>query len=397
MDPAAVAAYEAGRADQRAERYDDAIADFDRALAIDNTYRAAVSRRAACWRRKGLDGKNPAWVDAARAGYAQAVALPEQGSVASGDDYQPVKDLLFLAYLQRWLRRFDDAAASYAAYLARVPSDVDARFAYANTLWRGGKASDAEATYREALRWEPHRIGARNNLAQLLVVLGRPQEAEALIKAALKDPDADWTGVTTPQEWVLLDTLATASLAMATATGEDEFIRDAMASLDEALASISLPPTAVPGDKDASSYAVMHLRRGYCRARLGTLHDARDSFVAAYRWSAPYSEVRIAAGRNIRRLAGTNLEAWTAPLGPAGVGIAVLALLVLVFSVVEMARGVLDSAAFATIVISSLGAVVLGLLLPRISTFTVGGVQGTVTEVATKTSFELTEISGPGS
>lgn len=400
ISPAALLAYRHGIASQKKHAFSEAIGHYDHAITLQNDFSAAVSRRAFCFIKLAEQApvdQQVALYRQAIEGYKQAQNLPpSETSAFPGDDYDALLDHFDLGYAYEMIREFTEADAEYNAYLAKRPTEAGVKLRSANLLWKMGRLADAESAYRQALVDHPHFVEASNNLAQLLVVLNKPAAAEALIKAAINDPVPQWVVTDPPQPWGLYDTLATAYLAMATQYDNDDLLADAIASLDQARSGLALPPGTSPGADSAQDLATIELRRGYCYAKRGNLKNARQALTQALRLSAPYSEVQLAASRNMQLLPSDAAGLVQVPLDVVGDVVAVVAFLLLIFSCIELARAQLDSAAFATIVISSLGAALLGFSLPRLASFKLGGAEATLSQqVVLKTSFELTEIAAP--
>ncbi|MCC7259284.1 MAG: PA2778 family cysteine peptidase [Gammaproteobacteria bacterium] len=82
-------------------------------------------------------------------------------------------------------------AATYAAALARWPSDPTVLFAAANDAYGSGSPDVAEARYRQLLALEPTAVAARNNLANLLLDRGCADAARAEAARALADLGQD--------------------------------------------------------------------------------------------------------------------------------------------------------------------------------------------------------------
>jgi predicted O-linked N-acetylglucosamine transferase (SPINDLY family) len=134
----------------RLERWDEALKDFDLALA-------AGADAAATWNNRGLALNKLRRFDEALESYARAAAL----SPESGEIYNNRGDTL------RELRRFDQALANFAQALRLNPVDWSAFHNRAVTLAQMGRIEDALHSYAQALQLNPDSaatLQARGNL-----------------------------------------------------------------------------------------------------------------------------------------------------------------------------------------------------------------------------------------
>ena len=113
--------------------------------------------------------------DDAIAHYRQAIALQA--------DYAPAYNNLGVAL--RAQGRTTDAIDTYRQALALHGDYPDAHYNLANALLAQGDAVDAEAHFSIALRAIPDEAGIRNNLAIALAQQGKPDEALAAMRAAV--------------------------------------------------------------------------------------------------------------------------------------------------------------------------------------------------------------------
>lgn len=367
---------------------------FDEAIALDEHFRAAFSRKAKCQllmirKETGLLGPDglPALIDLLKS----TIDLPLDDSTKSIEDYKPEYDYsnLGMAYEESGL--YEEADASILRYLEHCPDDVETVFQRGNVKWKQGKKQDAAFVYRGAIQIRPHFLEARNNLAEVLIALGSPAEAESLMLTALSDKEGEWLIKGEEQRWRLYDTLATAQLAMASASGDDVFFPMALANLDNAARLVEQQSGTPPAEADA--IALCYLRRGACQAKLNHIQDARRNVWTAIRYATSNSEVALASRRTLYRLPRRSVDSYVIPLGPAGAGVAILSLAVLAFSADQMAKGSLNSAAFAIVAIAALGGVIVGICLPRLTSFKLGSTEATLSEQIVLTTIDPTEMA----
>jgi hypothetical protein len=321
----------------------------------------------------------------------KAISLPVDKSTQLPDGYDAENDYYNLGLAYEESGRYDEADAALSTFLDTHPNDVGVTYERANIKWKQGRNEDTVQLYRQALKIRPHFLEALNNLAEVLIAVGSPAQAEAVVLGALYDAQGEWLVKDAGQRWRLYDTYAAAQLGMAAASGDDRFYPSALSSLDFAVALIERRTAQYPGERDA--IALCYLRRGVCQAQLGRISQARSSLWGAYQHATPFSQVALASSRTLHRLPLSGSASWSIPLGPAGAGFVCLSIVVLIFAAVEMVRGTLNSAAFAAVAVACLGAAVIGICLPRLTSFKFGSTEATLQEQIIFTTIDAAEVS----
>ncbi|MBL8554717.1 MAG: tetratricopeptide repeat protein [Phenylobacterium sp.] len=165
---------------QRGVRYaganlrDKAIADFDKAVALDPKASFAWANR----------GNAYFWLgkyDLARADFAKALEIEPRNFVAvQGDGLLAMKE-----------RRYGDAAAAYGRAADLLPGNTFALAAQAQALWQLGEGDKALAVLDQALKGEPGDTRVR--LLRYSILEARNQRDRALsdVDAAIKDSPDD--------------------------------------------------------------------------------------------------------------------------------------------------------------------------------------------------------------
>ena len=151
-----------------AGRLDEAVASYDRALALRQDIAETHCRRADALRLLGR-------AEDALQGYDQALALSPVFAQALNN-----RGLVLMA-----LGRREAALASYGAALAGQPDYVMALCNRGRTLHELGRSAEALASYDAALTHQPDHLEALNNRGALLRDLGRLDEALAAFDQAL--------------------------------------------------------------------------------------------------------------------------------------------------------------------------------------------------------------------
>ena len=142
------------------KRFDDALASFDRALALDPDYANALNNR-------GIVLRDLERFDDALASHDRALALEP--------DYAEAHNNRGVVLQQ--LKRFDDALASYDRALALEPDYAEAHNNRANALQELKRFDDALASYDRALAIKPDNAEALYNRSNALHQLKRFDEA----------------------------------------------------------------------------------------------------------------------------------------------------------------------------------------------------------------------------
>ncbi len=214
LDPAYVAAhYNRGNALRALGRFDEALAGYERALALQPGYMPALFARAAVFRELKRN-------EDALGSFERATALePERADAWNGRGNalmalgRPAEALasydravaLNADYAEAWsnrgnalrdLGRLDDALASYARATAIRPDYPQAYYNAGKALTEMGHLDAAVASYERALAVRPHYVEAITNRGSVLVRLRRIDEALACFADALRInpeyPEAHW-------------------------------------------------------------------------------------------------------------------------------------------------------------------------------------------------------------
>jgi tetratricopeptide (TPR) repeat protein len=150
---------ERGRALAARERYDEALACYDRALAIGGSIPQVLSNRG----RVLLELDRP---DEAEASLREAVRLkPDLASAYNN-----------LSTVLDYSGRFEAAEASVRTALRLRPEDALAHANLGNILYHLGRTSESQASYRAALRLSPDVPGWRKGLSRPLLLAGQLEE-----------------------------------------------------------------------------------------------------------------------------------------------------------------------------------------------------------------------------
>jgi tetratricopeptide (TPR) repeat protein len=329
-------------------------------------------------------------------GFREALTLPISTTpLVPDDDYDPVIDQYNVAIIESALRNNDRAVSAYDAFLQQLPNDHVALYNRANLLWRLGKTAEAENGYRQAIDALPSFAEARDNLAELLIYLKRPDEGIAVALEAMSLPKADrvWAIEGEEQPWATLDALATGYIVKATLLNDDaRCLRQAVGALDEAIPLVSQKSLSTRG---RTVLATMYLRRGFAHAKLGHKLQARTDLAEAKIFAPSSSIISLAAAQGQSALAIANSSVLRADI--AGIIVLTFAVGLLVLVCIQMFNRSIGDAAFATVSVGSLGAMLLGASLPHLTSFKLGVAEASLTtEVVTLTAFEFLPITPPG-
>lgn len=155
-------------------RWEEAVAQFKRCVALDAKLPAGWSNLANVYRLQGN------WKEA-RAAYTKAIAL------------QPdMVDAHFnLANVLEALGNDDEAVAALRRALMFKPDYVDAHNNLGHLMQKAGKVEDAVAHFRQALAHDPKHRQAQDNLILGLYRLGRTVEGQAVVDGLLAANPAD--------------------------------------------------------------------------------------------------------------------------------------------------------------------------------------------------------------
>ena len=176
------------------QRYDQAAAAYERALAIDPRYQGAWYNLGINAARQGklqeaighFRREEPAYptsplylelgrtyaqlgeADSAKAAYRQALALDPANATAH----------LWLGQLHEDLGELDSALVHSQAGLDLRPENLDYRYIVGAQLYRLGRLEEAATHLRSVAEEQAWHHGAQYNLSQALLRLGRREEAE---------------------------------------------------------------------------------------------------------------------------------------------------------------------------------------------------------------------------
>lgn len=164
-----------GLLEKRAGRLPEAIAAYERAIALRPDYLAALNNLALTKMAAG---------DNAGAEASLRRAIEKDPNYAAG--------LLNLGELLMKLDRHDEAIAMFERALAARPGYAQARLNLGVALTRKGRVDEALATYRALVQEQPRYVSGWFNLAVAAQQARRTDEARAAVKKALEvDPEHD--------------------------------------------------------------------------------------------------------------------------------------------------------------------------------------------------------------
>lgn len=333
----------------------------------------------------------------ARAGYIEALTLrPGTVPPLPDDDYDPDFDQRSLGLVHALLGDQAAAVAAYDAFLLLRGNDHIGLYNRANALWRLGKTGEAEAGYRQAIAASHGFAEARVNLAELLISLKRSDEGIALALATIdmQPVRRSWPIAGEEQPWVLFDALATGYLVKATSLDDDvSYLRKCLGALDAGLCT-PVPLTSMTEDT-RTVMARIYLRRGFAHAKLGDRAMARLDLLQAQGYAPSYSVISLTAAQFLSHLSHGQVRT-VLRFDHAGLIVAMFSAALLVLVSVQVVRGALGDATFASVAVASLGAMLLGVSLPHLTSFKLGVAEASLsTTVVTMTAFELPEITAP--
>lgn len=149
-------------------RFEEALASYDRALALDSSYMLA-------WNNRGVVLKEMKRLEQALASYDRALALkPDLAAVLTNR-----------ANVANELGRVAEALAGYDKALALNPGEADACNGRGNIMRRLDRLPEAEEMFRRAILLKPNGVEAHCNLGSLLIDIGKPDQAEAVFRRAV--------------------------------------------------------------------------------------------------------------------------------------------------------------------------------------------------------------------
>jgi predicted O-linked N-acetylglucosamine transferase (SPINDLY family) len=161
---------------QEIERFDEALASYERALSIKPNYAEALTNR-------GIALRELTRFDEALASYEQALAIQPNYAEAYNN-----------RGITLWvLKRLDDALANYERALAIKPDYAEALQNQGLVLHELGRSDEALVSYQRALTIKPNYADAYRSQGATLHELKRPAEALASYERALAlAPDAKY-------------------------------------------------------------------------------------------------------------------------------------------------------------------------------------------------------------
>jgi tetratricopeptide (TPR) repeat protein len=276
-----------------AERYDEALALFDRVLAVDPKNREArVDRaRVLAWRGDPaaaslalgpLLAEDPGFLPAlqARAQFESWAGNYDESLAAYGriQEITPEDRTIGLsrARVLSWASRFDAAVAAYDSLLRENPRDVEALVGLGTVLAWASRLDSAETVYRRVLELEPGNAEALRGMARAAAWGGRLVPAERRWREVIaRNPNdaAAWVGLSQTLRW----------------QGRDA------AALDAARRGLAIAPT----DKDA--------REALRWARMAVAPRTSASYVNE--WDTDGNDIRTAsATAAVRPLASVDVR-----------------------------------------------------------------------------------------
>jgi tetratricopeptide (TPR) repeat protein len=148
-------------------RFEEALASYDSALALDSAYLPA-------WNNRGVVLKEMQRLEQALLSYDRALALkPDLTAVLTNR-----------ANVASELGRVAEALAGYDSALALNPGEADACNGRGNIMRRLDRIAEAEEMFRRAILLKPNGAEAHCNLGSLLIDTGKPDQAEAVLRRA---------------------------------------------------------------------------------------------------------------------------------------------------------------------------------------------------------------------
>jgi tetratricopeptide (TPR) repeat protein len=268
-DDYAEAHYNRGTMLQGLKRLDEALASYDRALALKPDHAGALYSRGTVLRGLKRSGE-------ALASYDRVLALKPDFAEAFNNRGNALRDL----------KRLDEALVSYDRALALKPDHAGALYNRGNALQDLKRFDEALASYDQAIALRPGHAEAFNNRGNALKELKRLDEALASYDQAiaLKPGYADAfnsRGNTLKELWRLDDALASYDQAIALNPGHAEAFNNRgcalheLKRLEEALGSYDRAIALRPG------YAEAINNRGSALHELKRLGEALASFEQA--------------------------------------------------------------------------------------------------------------------
>ncbi len=143
----------------KTDRYDDAIGDFNRSIALNSQLPTAYSDRGIAYRKKGNYEK-------AIADYSEAIRI-----WPNWRDWYLNRGLAYAA-----MGRHDEAIADFGRALFFKPDFAEVYVARADVYLRSGRRIEALADYRRAVREKPDVLRDYPGIAAKMAMLGATPE-----------------------------------------------------------------------------------------------------------------------------------------------------------------------------------------------------------------------------
>jgi tetratricopeptide (TPR) repeat protein len=156
-----------GRALHNLNRSVEAIAEFDRVIALD-------PKAPLAWFHRGMVRQTLGELDAAIADLSE--------EIQRNPSYPPSYLVRGRAYFSQ--ARFSEALADLELAVAKMPDNAPAIFTRGRCNQQIGRETEAEADFRRAIELDPENPEPMNTLARLLSLSGRQAEAEELFQKA---------------------------------------------------------------------------------------------------------------------------------------------------------------------------------------------------------------------
>jgi tetratricopeptide (TPR) repeat protein len=169
VDYAAVEAFnDRGNVLKSLGRFEEALASYDGALALDSGYLPA-------WNNRGVILKKLNRLEEALSSYDRALALNPDLAIV----------LTNRANVADELGRVVEALSGYDRALALNPGEADACNGRGNIMRKLDRIPEAEEMFRRAILLKPSGAEAHCNLGCLLIDIGKPDQAEAVLRDAV--------------------------------------------------------------------------------------------------------------------------------------------------------------------------------------------------------------------
>jgi tetratricopeptide (TPR) repeat protein len=154
-------------------RFEEALASYDSALALDSSFLPA-------WNNRGVILKKLNRLEQAILSYDRALALNPDLAIV----------LTNRANVADELGRVAEALAGYDRALALNPGEADACNGRGNVMRKLDRIPEAEQMFRRAILLKPNGAEAYCNLGCLLIDIGKSDQAEAVLREAVAlNPD----------------------------------------------------------------------------------------------------------------------------------------------------------------------------------------------------------------